>query len=240
MTVRPAWRVATFTDADDGACTYAHCTLREAITAANAQPNTDTVRIVNTAATTITLASALPVISTGVHIVGPGVALLTLNADGSATALRRALEFNGAFTASVTGVTVRGGVADAGGGIAISGSADVSLTDVAIVQNEARTGDGGGLQVSGAIARMLRVVIDSNRVSGASRAGGGLSIVSTATVTMTGGRVSFNTVNDGFGGGVRVFNSTLTMDVRPSRETGRWRAPLAAAACSSTGRAPRN
>lgn len=144
MTVRPAWRVATYTDADDGACTYSHCTLREAIVASNAQPNTDTIRIVNSAATTITLSSALPVISTSMHVVGPGAALLTINANASTGSLRRAFEFNGAFTASATGLAVRGGIANGGGGIAVFSAADVSLTDVTIVANEARSSEGGG------------------------------------------------------------------------------------------------
>ncbi len=219
FTVRPVLRVAAFDDVSDGACSWTHCSLREAITAANAQPNVDTIRFFVPAAsgrnagTTITLTAALPVIATSTHLVGPGAALLTLNANGSVVNPRRALALSGALTGSVTGLSVRGGVVDAGGGIAITGTADVSLTDMTIVQNEARNGSGGGLQVHNtAIARLLRVVIDSNRVFGANQSGGGVSISAGSTVSMTGGRVSFNTVENGAGGGVRVFDASLTMD----------------------------
>jgi CSLREA domain-containing protein len=215
ITVRPAWRVATFTDADDGACTYAHCTLREAIGAANAQPNTDTIRVVNTTAAVIALESALPAIATSTHIVGPGAALLTINANGSAANQRRGLLFDDTFTGSVSGMTIRGGVigASGGAGMLIRKQANIALTDVTLVQNEVRDGgEGGGLLLlDGARAQLLRVVIDSNRVVG-NGPGGGIAINQGAVVTMTGGRVGFNAVENGWAGGVKVNGSSLTMD----------------------------
>ena len=46
ITVRPVFRVAVFDDSNDGACTVQHCTLREAIIAANAATDRDSIQIV--------------------------------------------------------------------------------------------------------------------------------------------------------------------------------------------------
>lgn len=213
VTVRPAWRVAALDDADDGACTFAHCSLREALAVANAESNVDTIRVVNTTAGTITLGSALPAISNPVHLVGPGIALLTLNANGSVANPRRAFQFAGDFVASVTGLTVRGGVATTGGAMQIVNSANVSLTDVRLVGNESRDGDAGALFFTNqSRGQLLRVVIDSNRTVGVTSPGGGLSVTDRAQVTMSRGAIRNNTVSDGWGGGIRVLSAILTLD----------------------------
>ncbi len=213
LTVRPAWRVAALDDADDGACTWAHCSLREALTAANTAADVDTILVVNTSAGTITLGDALPPIANPVHIVGPGVALLTLNINGSVATPRRAFQFAGDFAASVAGLTIRGGVATVGGAMQIVNSANVALTDVRLVDNESRDGDGGALFFTNlARGQLLRVVIDSNRTVGTSMPGGGLSVTDRSQVTMSHGSVRHNTVADGWGGGIRVLSASLTLD----------------------------
>ncbi len=213
LTVRSAWRVAALDDASDGACTFTHCSLREAITAANAQPDVDTIRILSTGGGTITLGSALPVIEAPLHIVGPGVDLLTLHANGTVASFRRGFEFRGAITASLLGLTVRGGVAGGGAGIAVGDSADVTLTDLRVVANEARGGNGGGVRfTSGARGLLRNVVVDSNRTVGDLQPGGGLSVAGGAVVHMRGGAVRFNRVSHGWGGGVRVLDASLTLD----------------------------
>ena len=79
-----AFVVTTTADHDDGTC-GTDCTLREAINAANAHPNTDantpdtiTFSALFNSAQTIQLASALPNISDSVKITGPGANLLTV------------------------------------------------------------------------------------------------------------------------------------------------------------------
>ena len=213
LTVRSAWRVAALDDANDGACTFTHCSLREAISVANAQPNVDTIHVLTTSSGTITLSSALPIIESPVHIIGPGVNGLTLNANGTVASFRRGFEFRGAIQASLLGLTVRGGVAGGGAGIAVGDSADVSLTDVRVVANEARGGNGGGIRfTSGARGSLRNVVVDSNRTVGDLQPGGGLSLATGAVVHMRGGAVRFNRVSHGWGGGVRVLDASLTLD----------------------------
>jgi len=223
LTVRPAYRVAAFNDVVDGACTWTHCSLREALAAAEANPNVDTIRVIATTASTITLSSALPTIANPVHLIGPGASLLTLNAGGAVGAERRGLAFIGDFVASVSGLTIRGGVAASGAGLLIAQKANVALTDVTVVDNEGRNGEGGGLFVrDSARAQLVRVVIDSNRTFGTNIPGGGLSVTGGAVVTMTGGRLNHNTVANGWGGAIRVLSASLTMDsvtVRGNRVT---------------------
>ncbi len=213
VTVRQAWRVAALDDVGDGACTWSHCSLREAITAANAQPDVDTIRIVNSAAGTITLSSSLPTVETPMHIIGPGVALLTLDANGSDANRRRGIEILGAFSSSLSGLTIRGGVAAGGGGISVGAGANVAITDVRLVDNEARNGDGGGIRfVGGARGQLRNVVIDSNRTVGDNQPGGGLSVFEGSVVTMIGGAIRHNRVGHGWGGGIRMVQAALTLD----------------------------
>ncbi len=228
MTVKPVYRVAAFDDVTDGGCTWTHCSMREAIAAANAQPGADTIRLVppagavratgtapklaNATATTIVLASALPVITSSIHIFGPGPDLLTIDANGSVGNQRRVLEFSGAFPGSVTGMTLTGGVMGGGAGVFVLTNADISLTDVHVVDNESHDGPGGGLLVTtGGTARLLRVNVDNNRTFGLDQPGGGIAIGPGATVAMTDGRIKDNVVNNGWGAGLNVVNGTLTM-----------------------------
>ena len=90
-------RAATFTvnsnaDTDDGVCNAAHCTLREAINAANANPGPDTIRFaIGSGVKSIALAAPLPTIFDPVTIDGttqPGYAgtpIIELNGAGAGT-----------------------------------------------------------------------------------------------------------------------------------------------------------
>lgn len=218
MTVRPAFLVTSLGDANDGVCSWTHCSLREALTAANADPGTDTISLVVPApvgaavANTIVLTTSLPAITTPVHIVGPGADVLAIDADATAGSPRRIFEFDGAFAGSLAGLTLTGGVAAGGGAVVVNGGADVSLTGITMTDNEARSGDGGGLRVLGAsVARLTNVIIEGNRTVGADVPGAGMSVSNGSTVTMTGGRIKDNVVQNGWGGGVRVLNASLTL-----------------------------
>jgi CSLREA domain-containing protein len=76
-------------DADDGTCNVGHCSLREAINAANANPDLDTITFnIPGGAQTITVTSALPPITTQLEIQGPltgsGAPLIELTRSGGA------------------------------------------------------------------------------------------------------------------------------------------------------------
>lgn len=94
----PAAEAATFTvnsanDVDDGNCNGAHCSLREAINAANASGGTDTItfNITGSPPYIITTSGNLPVVASGVVIDGStqpgytGTPVVRLNGGGGAT-----------------------------------------------------------------------------------------------------------------------------------------------------------
>lgn len=202
MTVTSAWRVSANNDTDDGACTWTHCSLREALTAANANAGADTIRFVLPAArrvgatvaaamSTMTLGSALPVISTDVHLIGPGADMLTIDANASQAEQRRVLEFNGDLTGSARGFTLRGGVATGGGGVSVSNGAMVTLADLIITENEALGAGGGGILADGSGSLTLdNVTVQQNTTS---NEGGGVRVLGAAGLT---GSISNSTITE--------------------------------------------
>lgn len=192
MTVTPSWRVSAAGDTDDGACTWTHCSLREALTAANANPDADTIRFglpaarrvganVAAAMTMMTLSSALPVITTNVHLIGPGADMLTIDANASQVDQRRVLEFAGALTGSVSGFTLRGGVASGGGGISLSNGSNLALSNVVIRDNDGLGAGGGGILADGSGSITLdNVTLQMNQTSGE---GGGARLIGTSGLT---------------------------------------------------------
>jgi len=210
--LRPVFLVTAFDDVDDGGCTSAHCSLREAMTAANVADDLDSILIAPLSPLVIQLSSALPVITRPTHVVGAGSARVTLDAAASVLSPRRVLDVNGLIAGSITGLTLRGGVADAGAGVSLQRVTDWELRDVVVMRNEARGSVGGGIRASaGARVRLRAVVIDSNRASTALASGAGLGVVEGASVRMTGGRITEN-VSDATGAGARVVDAQLILD----------------------------
>ena len=70
--------VTTTDDHDDGACSEADCSLREAINAANAAPGVDVIGFAPAVRGAIQLTSALPAITGTTTVEGPGADLLTV------------------------------------------------------------------------------------------------------------------------------------------------------------------
>jgi hypothetical protein len=145
--------------------------LRAAIGAANARSGADTIPI--TATGTIHLASALPAISDDVDVVGPGAGSLTIERGGASGF--RILDFADGVTASLSGLTISGGIAPRGAGIR-NGNGNLTLTRVAVEGNEALAegaptveAEGGGVLSEGWLT-MRQSVVRDNR---ASAVGGG-------------------------------------------------------------------
>ncbi len=227
LTVRRDIRVGALDDTNDGTCSYTHCSLREAIVAANLQPDVDTILITGPAAASsvfgmpaqrlndggsFTLSAVLPDITSPVHIVGPGADLLTISAGASQANPRRIFNFVGA-AGTVAGMTLRNGfsVNSNGGAIRIAQNSEVALRNLRLVDNQTNNGEGGALSVDASKATLENVDIVGNKVQGTTRPGGGISLVSGSQLTMTGGRISNNEVVNGWGGGIRVLGSSVTM-----------------------------
>lgn len=119
-------------------------TLRASIEEANAHAGADSIPIeVNG---TIELDSALPGIGGGITISGPGAGLLTVAREEPAPAFG-IFQISGS-TSTLSGLTIRGGVAVTGGGI-LNGSGDLTLVRVIVTGNEARSEGAGTLIASG-------------------------------------------------------------------------------------------
>lgn len=238
VTVRTETLVTAADDADDGACNFAHCSLREAIVAANATQAADVI-LLSPAATvppppapmfarravsrraasnamavtgTITLTSPLPDITTPMTIAGPGPEQLTLHANASLAALRRLFTVTGQVQVTIAGMTLRGGMHGSGGAILVQSGGNLSLADVVITDNQALSGVGGGIRVFGASTlRLENVVLDANRTMSAAGSGGAIA-ANGSVVTVVGGAIRNNVSMGTFGAGIYSTSSTVNID----------------------------
>ena len=96
-------------------CDAADCTLREAITAANAVPDFDVIRFAGSVTGTIQLAGALPAITTRGSIEGPGANLLRVRRN---TAPEYRIFTIDHATFSISGLTISNGQLTAVGDMA--------------------------------------------------------------------------------------------------------------------------
>jgi dockerin type I repeat protein len=188
---------------NDTACTTDDCTLTEAINAANANADMNTILFAAGVAGTI---AGVPGggynIGAPVNIVGPGARQLSINAEGSAP-----IVFIGSAGVSISGLTLTNGRAlDFGG--AIYNGAGLTLTDCTISQSFALAsggvnGNGGGLyNPSGATATLLRCTFVSNFAAGF----GGGGVFNAGTLTAMNCTLTGNTAPSG-GGILSVSNN---------------------------------
>ena len=192
------FRVTVATDSADGACD-AHCSLREAISAANAAAGPDLV-LLPAGTYTLSLTPAgedlnaggdLDVLDT-VTITGAGVGRTVLDAGG----IDRALDVLG-VEATISGLTVRGGnTTPDGGGIRTAGM--LALLGVDVVGNQAAMAGGGiSVNTAGGILEATNVTVRENA---ASSGGGGINAFD-GQVSLDGVTLSKNTA-DMVGGGM--------------------------------------
>ncbi|HKB81192.1 MAG TPA: CSLREA domain-containing protein, partial [Thermoanaerobaculia bacterium] len=223
----PAASAATFTvnsanDVDDGSCDATHCSLREAINAANGSSGADAIAFsIGSGAQTIVLTSLLPALTDSVTIDGttqPGYTASPL-IEIDATGLAAGIELNGGSQSStIRGLIVHGASAQ----ISVTGS----LGSVAIEGNYVGTdatgnSDGGagvlGIEVNAATA--TAIVIGGSGASQANVVGGntdnGVPEGGIALVGVTAGSliVEGNSIGIGADGTTAVPNSAgLSID----------------------------
>lgn len=233
IVVRAPHAVTSLDDAFDGACTWTHCSLREALAAAQSASVSDSIALEPLApGAAIVLTAALPAITRDVHLFGGSGTPVVIDARGTAQARRRVLTFEGASRSTVQRVMLRGGYAGTGGGLLVGGSAHVTLHDVMIAENVADAAGGGGVRVqddaqlhmmggeltansapggtgggllatSGKIA-LRQTAVRDNRAIGGAGTGGGLHIEGPLVVaTITNTVISGNSAS-ARGGGMHV------------------------------------
>ena len=191
-------------DPGDGTCD-ATCTLRDAITAANAGDAAAHDIFFDASFNTpqtINLASALPQIGSGMTFNGPGANLLTLRRDTGGD--YRIFTINPGF-ATISGMTVANGKNSSGGGIANYGT--LTLDRVTLTGHLA-TGNGGALLNTGLLV-VTNSTFSGNTAGHAAAlynyASSGASCTAGCSATLTNTTISGNTAT-AIGGGVTSTN----------------------------------
>jgi hypothetical protein len=223
------YTVTKVADTNDGTCD-ADCSLREAVTAANASADNDTIVFATLFNTVQTIVLSLNEIVIGANgsltITGPGAGLLTLDGNLAtriiSTSANVNAEINGIKFTRGNGV---GAVNTGRGGAIYNVGGTLVLRNVIVDGNSAP--NGGGLNNAGsaspAIPAILTIensIVSNNTATGS---GGGMQNFSTSTVTITNslfiGNVSNGTTGGGggqFNGGVRITNSTFSGNSAPA------------------------
>jgi len=233
----PVFTVNSTNDVDDGVPGIAHCSLREAINAANATPGTNSINfataipgLVAGVTGTITLTNGQLTITNSVNISGPGAANLTVSGNNmnrifqvgdssqptvvlSEMSLTNGSSTNGAGILNkgiltVSNCALRNCFAHQEGG-AIDNWHRLTLFSSTISANSATTG-GGGILNQGDMCAILCTTISSNA---AGSYGGGIYLVGWAPLTITNSTLSGNTAPNGGGIGIdnRSYANTTTL-----------------------------
>ena len=212
--------VNTLDDHDDGACNGTDCTLREAIRTANSNPGDDD-GIEFSVTGTINLTSALPDITGGVSIEGPGASLLTVQRNS--TNEFRIFNVTTIRTVSFSGLTISNGSDSDGGGIQNDGIGTVNVTNCTINGNFATSGLGGGGIENHSVGtvNVTNSTVSNNSVSPSTNGGAGIHQVDNGTVNVINSTISGNFAPGVIGGGilnekrgtVSITNSTISDNV---------------------------
>ncbi len=216
--------VSKIADTNDGFCDF-DCSLREAITVANSNPDQSDIvfsnNIFGLAPQTINLTSALPDITNSLSINGPGANRLNVrrNTGGDYRILNST---NGASELAISGITISNGLGNGGGVLSFS---RLSMSGMSIENNTDNGGfGGGGVQMDFASGRIKDSSIINNNSSAS--AGGvwfqtfnqRLQIINTTVsgnqaVLNGGGIYAIN--SDGGIGNVEISNSTVVNNTAP-------------------------
>jgi hypothetical protein len=193
--------------ADCSTATNTDCSLRQAVSLANAGSGFDYIYFRSGLSGTITLGSQIT-ITNPVGINGNGSSVNTVSGDDSYRVLNLAMDYAGDFV-GIDGLTIANGHADYGGGINDS-NAVLSLTNSRVTGNTA-VDRGGGIYMKGAEGyngyynRVAYSTVDGNH---AGNDGGGLYAYEGAGTIGT-STFSGNTADD-IGGGVSSYIPSFT------------------------------
>ncbi len=227
------YTVTKTADTNDGTCD-ADCSLREAVAAANASADDDTIVFSSLfdSEQTITLAGTEIVFAANgsLTITGPGAALLTISGNNAS----RIISTGPNVVANISGITFTAGngvgALNSGRAGAIYNAGGTLLIESCVITGNSAS-NGGGLNNASAGSPAvpgnltLRFTTVSNNT--ASGSGGGMQNFSTSTIIIDRsafiGNVSNGTTGGGggqFNGAVRITNSTFANNSAPSGSGG--------------------
>ena len=210
--------VTKLTDTNDGSCDVGDCSLREAIVAANANGQANTITLGPGAHVLTRIGIDEDAADTGdlditetLTIVGAGPTQTIIDANN----IDRIFDIRpGAGTVVISGVTViNGNVAGPGGGIC---NADANLTLVnTVISNSIATGSFGG----GVFTWSGNVTLNKGQIISNSALSGGGMMVYEGKATVNGGQILGNSAIDQ-GGGIHVWAYSATLTVNGGRIEG--------------------
>lgn len=205
--------VTTTADSADGACD-AHCSLREAIIAANALPGPDVIVLPAGVYTLAIPGAGEDAAATGdlditddLTVQGAGADITIIDGGG----IDRVVHIHGPVTVELSGVTVEGGSASDGGGIFNQGGS-LTLTDSEVCRNTAVNAGGGIFNLDGSLAITTSTVCDNASTTTTDDGlGGGVSshaISADTNVVVEDSAVIGNRVSGRGGGGINNASAT--------------------------------
>jgi CSLREA domain-containing protein len=198
-------------DVDDTACDATHCSLREAINAANAVGGI--ITFAPSVTGTITLTSPLPVIFNNMNIEGPGANTLTIDAANNGTVIDIPI-FAPTVSMTVSGLTITGARnTDQTWGGAVTNHGTFTLLNSVLTGNSGA--EAGGIMTHGAV-----VVRNSSLVNNTggrppdvpcANTAGAISVSSNVPLDITNTTISGNTATGcGYNnGGIMMFDGRL-------------------------------
>jgi CSLREA domain-containing protein len=216
------FEVNSLADSNDGSCDplgtgpgNQDCTLREAISAANADGGAETITFNSTVFAapgpyTINLTGALPDISSDMTISGPGAKVLTVKRNTGGN--YRIFKITGG-TVTIDALTITNGNTtdpDANGaGVLVTTPLIVNITNCTISGNTSvsAVGGGGGIFANGTgTLNVINSTISGNTAS----QGGALETLNVAQANITNSTISGNSATNN-GGGILSLSSTVTL-----------------------------
>ena len=201
-----------------GACAngLANCSLRGAMQAANSHPGEDGIEFSLPAGSVINLTQALPGITDGLTIFGPGASQLTVRRNSGGDYRIFKVAFPAQVAVTLSGLTISNGRStfsvteeDAGGGgIANNSQSTVNVTNCVLIGNSAPGAAGGAIFNYNGTMNVSGCTLSGN----SSQSGGGIanaSGVTAGTLNVSSSLIRDNTVSQADSGG-GISNSAIT------------------------------
>lgn len=213
----PPLVVNSLADPGDGACDSTHCTLREAISAANSTSGADSI-VFAVANGTIALGSELPQVTSVLSIDGTGKGI-SIDGGNSVGLLN---VVNPGSVLSLTELTLTHGSRSGGGGALVIGNQGVANIDrCTLIENRSTSAGGGAIEHQGVGLNIRNSVISGNRgdVGGAIGARNSMTIANTtfSANSASAGVNNFGGAIGAQGGVVQIANSTFSGNLAASQ-----------------------
>jgi hypothetical protein len=192
--------------------------LRQAITDANNAAGPDVVTFQTGVTGTITLTSGQLYISDSVDIQGPGQAVVTVNGN-NASRVFYVYYSDGLIDVTISGLTITGGLATKGAGIADAGE-NLVLDHVTVDTNTAtgKGGEGGGLWLNG---NANSLTITNSVFSGnTADAGGGIFLYDSGQPVLIQDTVISGNHANNKGGGIYLYDPSYNVTIERSTLSG--------------------